>query len=277
MKASNDRQTKNPMAPSRHSAELSRSPGFGQAGRKTGSRFPQRFVTSLAEEVAKTLAKMPKFRRWKNKRSNSKKKMRQLVEKNPIFLDTSAIIDARVFDVIALGIFTGTFVVLESILLELKHIADSKDLVKRVRGRKGLDLLEKLKKSRRNRVMVISDTDDIKNKEVDEKLIQASKNNKGRIITCDYNLEKKATISGILAININTLANHLKITAVPGEALHISILHKGKEATQGVGYLDDGTMLVVENASLDLGKSVDVVVSRVIQTTAGRILFAKKI
>jgi len=226
--------------------------------------------------VAKTLARMPRFKRSK-KKPNFQKKIRQLAEKNPIFLDTSAIIDGRIFDVVALGVFTGTFVVLESILSELKHIADSQDMVKRVRGRKGFDLLEKLKKGKRNKFMVLQDLEDSKNKEVDEKLIIAAKSNKGRIITCDYNLEKKATISGVLAINVNTLANHLKITAVPGEALHISILHKGKEATQGVGYLDDGTMLVVENASEDLGHTVDVVVSRVIQTTAGRILFAKKI
>jgi len=239
----------------------------------------RRFVSVLAEEVAKTLVKrLPGLiPHPKRKDSNSKKKIRQLAEKNPIFLDTSAIIDGRVFDVINLGVFTGTFVVLDSILLELKHIADSKDLVKRVRGRKGLDFLERLKKGRRNKFTVLSDTEDFQSKEVDERLIQASKNHKGRILTCDYNLEKKATISGVLTININTLANHLKITAVPGEALHIGILHKGKEMTQGVGYLDDGTMLVVENASEDLGKTVDVVVSRVIQTTAGRILFAKKI
>jgi len=239
-------------------------------------RFPKGFVSSLADEVAKTLAKMPRFKS-SNKKSNFKKKIRGLAEKNPIFLDTSAIIDSRIFDVIALGVFTGTFVVLESILLELKHIADSQDMVKRVRGRKGLDLLEKLKKGKRNKFMILQDMQDSKNKEVDEKLIMASKNHKGRIITCDYNLEKKAIISGVLAINVNTLANYLKITAVPGEALHIGILHKGKEVTQGVGYLDDGTMLVVESASEDLGRTVDVVVSRVIQTTAGRILFAKKI
>ncbi|MBF8250003.1 MAG: hypothetical protein HW400_604 [Candidatus Levybacteria bacterium] len=239
-------------------------------------RFPQGFVSSIADEVAKTLAKMPRFKRSK-KKSDAKKRIRQLAEKNPIFLDTSAIIDGRIFDVIALGIFTGIFVVLESILLELKHIADSQDMVKRVRGRKGLEFLEKLKKGKRNKFLVLPDSEDSKNKEVDEKLILNSKNNKGRIITCDYNLEKKAAISGVLAINVNTLANYLKITAVPGEALHISILHKGKEITQGVGYLDDGTMLVVENAAGDLGHMVDVVVSRVIQTTAGRILFAKKI
>ena len=260
----NIKQTKNPTT------------GSGQTDGRRGPRFPQGFVSNLALEVAKTLAKMPRFRRSK-KKPNSKKKIRQLAEKSPIFLDTSAIIDGRVFDVANLGLFTGTFVILESILLELKHIADSQDMVKRVRGRKGLDLLEKLKKSKRNKVIVLSDNDDFKNKEVDEKLITASRNYKGRIVTCDYNLEKKAAISGVLPININTLANHLKITAVPGEALHISILHQGKEMTQGVGYLDDGTMIVVESASEDLGKTVDVVVSRVIQTTAGRILFAKKI
>lgn len=235
-------------------------------------KFSRGFVSSLATEVARTLARMPRFRRSNRKPKPKKKKI-----ENPIFLDTSAIIDGRVFDVISLGVFSGTFVVLESILAELKHIADSQDMVKRLRGRKGLEFLEKLKKSKRNRFMVLSDEEASKALEVDEKLILASKNNKGRIITCDYNLEKKAIIGGVLAINVNTLANHLKITAVPGEALHIKILHKGKETTQGVGYLDDGTMLVVDSASEDLGKTVDVVVSRVIQTTAGRILFAKKI
>jgi len=240
--------------------------------KKDPKGFPKGFVVSIADEVAKTLARMPRFKRSKRKPHPKKKKI-----ENPIFLDTSAIIDGRIFDIIALGVFTGTIVILESILSELKHIADSQDMVKRVRGRKGLEMLEKLKKGKRNRFLVLQDLEDSKNKEVDEKLILSAKNNKGRIITCDYNLEKKALIGGVLAINVNTLANHLKITAVPGEALHISVLHKGKEITQGVGYLDDGTMLVIENASEDLGKTVDVVVSRVIQTTAGRILFAKKI
>ena len=235
-------------------------------------KFPKGFVSSLANEVAKTLSRMPRFRRSSRKSVLKKKKI-----ENPIFLDTSAIIDGRIFDVISLGVFSGTFVILESILSELKHIADSQDMVKRVRGRKGLEFLEKLKKGKRNKFLLLQDSQDYNSKEVDEKLILNAKNHKGRIVTCDYNLEKKAAIGGVLAINVNTLANHLKITAVPGEALHISILHKGKEATQGVGYLDDGTMLVVDSASEDLGKTVDVVVSRVIQTTAGRILFAKKI
>ena len=235
--------------------------------------FPPRLIRAIADEVAKTVIKrLPRLiphRRPKNQ------KVRRKPIADAIFLDTSAIIDGRIFDVINLGLIKGVFVVLESILLELKHIADSKDLVKRVRGRKGLEFLEKLKKNRRVKFTILTNNNG--KTEVDEELIYSANIHKGRIITCDYNLEKKATISNVLAININTLANLLKVTAVPGEALHIKILHKGKDGAQGVGYLDDGTMVVVENASEDLGQEIDVVVSRVIQTTAGRILFAKKI
>lgn len=240
--------------------------------------FSPRFIGLLADEVAKTVVRrMPPFRRSTGSKRREKNKL-----EDGLFLDTSAIIDGRIFDVINLGLFRGNIVILESILLELKHIADSKDLVKRERGRKGLVSLEKIKKAKGIKLVVLSkekekDMDLDKLKEVDEKLIQAAKVNKGRLITCDYNLEKKGSISGVTAINVNTLANVLKVIAVPGETLHISIQHKGKDLTQGVGYLDDGTMIVVENASLDLGKELNVVVSRVIQTSAGRILFSKKI
>ncbi len=238
--------------------------------------FSPKLIGLIADEVAKTVIKrLPAFRRRK------KKKKAKKIE-NLIFLDTSAIIDGRIFDVISLGLFFGTFVVLESILLELKHIADSQDTVKRERGRKGLALLEKLKKTKGVKFMLLSDEKAeilrSKNlKEVDEKLIRAAHAYKGKIITCDYNLEKKASINGVTTINMNTMAAQLKVRAVPGETLHIKILHKGKEPSQGVGYLDDGTMIVIENAVPDLGKEIDVLVARVIQTTAGRILFAKKI
>lgn len=237
--------------------------------------FSPKVIGLLADEVAKTvIRRLPPFRRSKR----GKKKTRKI--ENAIFLDTSAIIDGRIFDIVRTGFFNGTFILTESILLELKHIADSQDTVKRERGRKGLELLEKLKKARGIKFKVIEEqgngnVGDIT--EVDEKLIYMAKANKGKIITCDYNLEKKASISGVTAININTLASLLKVRAVPGEALHIKILHKGKEQTQGVGYLDDGTMIVVDSGASDIGKQLDVLVSRVIQTTAGRILFAKKI
>jgi uncharacterized protein YacL len=239
--------------------------------------FSPRVIGIIADEVAKTVV-----RRLPHPSRNRKKKKANKVE-NAVFLDTSAIIDGRIFDVIHLGLLKAVnFVVLESILLELKHIADSQDIVKRERGRKGLALLERLKKEKGIKVTHISEEEEKglgldKIKEVDERLIAASKQNKARVITCDYNLEKKASISGVTAINVNTLANVLKIIAVPGESLHIKILHVGKDSSQGVGYLDDGTMIVVENANYDVGKAVDVIVSRVIQTTAGRILFAKKI
>ena len=245
-----------------------------------GIHFSPRFVGLLADEVARTVVRtLPQFRRQGGKKKK-KKNGNQL--ENAVFLDTSAIIDGRIFDVIHLGLFRGYVVVLESILLEFKHIADSKDLVRRERGRKGLVLLERVKKAKGVKLMILSKDKEKamtldKLPEVDEKLIQAAKVNKGRLITCDYNLEKKASIGGVNAINVNTMANVLKVIAVPGETLHISIQHKGKDLTQGVGYLDDGTMIVVENASLDLGKELDVVVSRVIQTSAGRILFSKKL
>lgn len=234
--------------------------------------FPPRLIKAMADEVAKTvIERLPKLIPISRRKGQ---KVHKKAIKDAVFLDTSAIIDGRIFDVINLGVLTGVFVVLESILLELKHIADSKDVVRRERGRKGLALLEKLKKNRNAKLTIISGNGKIA---VDEGLIHEAKLYKGRIITCDYNLEKEATISGVVAINMNTLANVLKVTAVPGEAIHVKVLHKGKEAAQGVGYLDDGTMLVVERGSEDLGKEIDVIVSRVIQTAAGRILFAKKI
>lgn len=236
--------------------------------------IPARLVQILADEVARNV--ISRFPVRQHKRKTKKKKNDKIM--HAVFLDTSAIIDGRVFDVINMGVMIGTFVIPESILLELKHIADSQDMVKRERGRKGLALLDKLKKTRGVKVMHLSEKNgDGGPKEVDDKLISLAKEYKGRLITCDFNLEKKASISGVIAVNINSLANHLKIKAVPGESLHIRVLHQGKDPTQGIGYLDDGTMLVVENASLDIGRDVDVIVSRVIQTTAGRILFSKKI
>lgn len=239
-----------------------------------------RTIGLLADEIAKTLINRFPNPLTQNNRRRQKKKNTKKIE-NAIFLDTSAIIDGRIFDVIHLGLLNGVIVITESILLELKHIADAQDTVRRERGRKGLEYLEKLKKEKSVKVQVSTEDFDKKlldkRMEVDEKLILSARYHKGKIITCDYNLEKKANIEGARTINVNALANVLKITAVPGEALHIKVQHKGKDVTQGVGYLDDGTMIVVEQGSGDIAKSIDVVVSRVIQTITGRILFAKKI
>jgi len=237
--------------------------------------FSPSMIGAIADEVSKSLlTRLPGMITRPRRKKQAKK---QKIE-NGIFLDTSAIIDGRIFDVIYLGLLTGTIVITSSILLELKHLADSQDTVKRERGRKGLVALEKLKKSKKLKVMILSEDAETENKiEVDEQLIKSAKIHKGKLITCDYNLEKKANIDNVMAVNLNALANALKVIAVPGEALHVKVSHQGKEATQGVGYLDDGTMIVIEEGSDGIGKSFDVVVSRVIQTVTGRILFAKKI
>jgi len=242
--------------------------------------FTPRIVGQLADEIAKTMVtRLPNLiPHQKNKKKAKPNKNKKL--ENGFFLDTSAIIDGRIFDVISLGLMSGYVVVIDSVLLELKHIADAQDAVRRERGRKGLEYLEKLKRVRFVKVEILSDgtySNWMKKTEVDELIIQMAKMNKGRIITCDYNLEKKASIQNVPAVNVNALANSLKVTAVPGEALHIKILHQGKDPSQGVGYLDDGTMIVVEQGADSIEKTIDVVISRVIQTATGRILFAKKI
>lgn len=243
------------------------------------SYLPTRVVTAIADEVVKTMMqRIPNLMIRSNPKPKREKPNKKL--EKAIFLDTSAIIDGRIFEVIKMGLLHDVIGILDSILLELKHIADSQDAVKRERGKKGLLLLESLKKEKGVQVVMAAAADSKKAdgmKEVDEKLIQVAKSYHGKVITCDYNLEKKAAIQGVKVINVNGLANALKVTAVPGEALHIMVLHLGKDPTQGVGYLDDGTMIVVEQGAPDLGTDVDVVVSRVIQTAAGRILFAKKI
>ena len=244
--------------------------------------LPQRLIGQLAEEIAKTMVqRLPNMIPSSSRRKKSKQSKAQKKIEHALFLDTSAIIDGRIFDVIALGLLHGVLVVTEGVLLELKHIADSQDMVRRERGRKGLEYLEKVKKVKGVKLTILSEETEKeksgKRVEVDERIIKLAKKHKSRILTCDYNLEKKASIENVQAINVNGLANALKVTAVPGEALHIKVQHVGKDQTQGVGYLDDGTMIVVEQASADVGKMTDVVVSRVIQTATGRILFAKRI
>lgn len=238
--------------------------------------LPRTFIGALADEVAKIVVQRLPKRSATSKKKN-KKQDKKTIEQG-MFLDTSAIIDGRIFDVIDLGLMQGIIVVPEFILAELKHIADSQDMVKRERGQRGLARLEKIRKTKFMKFQLLAEEPKTKKEEVvDDRLILLAKKYKGRVVTCDYNLEKKASISGVTAINVHELANRLKILAVPGEALHITLQHVGKDPTQGVGYLEDGTMLVVEQGSQDVGNAVDVIVSRVIQTSSGRILFAKKI
>jgi uncharacterized protein YacL len=190
-------------------------------------------------------------------------------------LDTSVIIDGRIADICETGFIEGVFLIPQFVLHELQHIADSPDSIKRTRGKRGLEILHRMQKSVDIEVR-ISDQDFPRVKEVDTKLVELAKKIEGKIITNDANLNKVAELQGIGVLNINELANALKPIVLPGEEINVYVLKEGKEHGQGVAYLDDGTMVVVENGRRFMGRSLDVVVTSVLQTTAGRMIFAKE-
>ncbi len=191
-------------------------------------------------------------------------------------LDTSVIIDGRIADVCETGFLDGTMVVPQFVLKELQMIADSGDTLKRNRGRRGLDILQRIQKMAGVEVTV-SDVDFPDVREVDLKLIELARSLQGKIVTNDFNLNKVAQLRGVDVLNINELANALKPVVLPGEIMKVFILKEGKEYNQGVAYLDDGTMVVVDNARKMISKTIDVVVTSVLQTTAGKMIFGRHI
>jgi|SRR4051812_11876272 uncharacterized protein YacL len=191
-------------------------------------------------------------------------------------LDTSVIIDGRIADVCETGFLDGTLVIPQFVLKELQLVADSADSLKRNRGRRGLDILQKIQKMSGVDVM-ISDIDFPEVREVDLKLIELGRTLQGKIVTNDFNLNKVAQLRGVDVLNINELANALKPVVLPGEFMKVFILKEGKEYNQGVAYLDDGTMVVVDNARRMIGKNIDIVVTSVLQTTAGKMIFGRYI
>ncbi len=200
-------------------------------------------------------------------------------EKNPLLaqmkiLDTSAIIDSRIIDICETGFIEGIIVIPQFILKELQHVADSLDSGKRSRGRKGLSELNRLKQSKKITVKIL-EQDYLHLKEVDHKLIQLAKDHNGCLVTTDYNLNKIATLEGIKVLNVNELGNTLKPAVMTNEELQITVLKEGKDPSQGVGYLDDGTMVVVDGGIQFLGKEIFVVVTSVLQTAAGRMIFTQ--
>jgi uncharacterized protein YacL len=197
-------------------------------------------------------------------------------QKNVKVLDTSVIIDGRVADICETGFMDGTLVIPQFVLKELQQVADSADSLKRNRGRRGLDILQKVRKMSGIDVE-ISELDFPEVKEVDLKIIELAKELDAKIVTNDFNLNKVAQVRGVSVLNINELANALKPVVLPGEFMRVFILKEGKEYNQGVAYLDDGTMVVVDNARKLLGKNVDITVTSVLQTTAGKMIFGKTI
>jgi uncharacterized protein YacL len=189
-------------------------------------------------------------------------------------LDTSTIIDGRIADICETGFIEGTFIIPQFVLYEIQHIADHQDPVKRTRGRRGLDILHRMQKQAYVKVKIV-DYDFPKLKDVDTKLIALAKKLNGKIVTNDYNLNKVAELQGVEVLNMNQLSTALKPAMLPGEQMNIRILKEGKEHGQGIGYLDDGTMVVVDDARKLMGRTVDIVVTSVLQTTSGRMIFAK--
>ncbi len=194
---------------------------------------------------------------------------------NAKLIDTSVLIDGRLKDIIDAGFLEGHLIVPRFVLKELQNIADSSDVLRRTKGRRGLDILKALQENGAKGMIDIVDDDPENAHDVDEKLVVLARQFKAKIITTDYNLNKVAQIEGVAVLNINDLANAVKAAAMPDESLVVKIIKEGKEADQGVGYLDDGTMIVVDGGRAHLGKRMPVIVTSVLQTAAGRMIFTK--
>jgi len=220
------------------------------------------------EEILAMVANMKKLPSGKDgKNKNSSKEISKV-------LDTSVIIDGRIFDLCQTGFIEGPLVIPSFVLDELRHIADSGDGLKRTRGRRGLDILNKIQKELSIKVEIWEgDFKDVN--EVDSKLLKLAQLLNGKVITNDYNLNKVAEFQGVPVLNINELANAIKPVVLPGEEMEIQIVKDGKEVGQGVAYLDDGTMIVVEEGRRFIGATIMVIVTSVLQTAAGRMIFAK--
>ena len=191
-----------------------------------------------------------------------------------IVVDTSAIIDGRIAEVVESGFIFGTLVIPRFVLDELQHIADSSDTLRRNRGRRGLEILNRMQKEPGTPVEIVED-DVPEITEVDAKLVALAKARSRVILTNDFNLNRVAELQGVRVMNINSLANAVKPAVLPGEELRVRVIQEGKEPGQGVGFLDDGTMIVVEGGSRHIDRDLDVSVTRVLQTVAGRMIFAQ--
>lgn len=216
------------------------------------------------------------FQREKQEKSDGKSLVKKKLTKSalPKILDTSVIIDGRILDIIKIDFLEGELIVPEFVLEELQHIADSPDDLKRERGRRGLDIVNEIKESPKA-ILTITDKDYPDIKEVDSKLLKMATEINGKIFTNDYNLNKVAEVQGITVLNINDLTNALKPIVIPGEFLKVEVIKEGKGREQGVGYLSDGTMVVVEDGIDYIGQTIDATVTSVLQTSAGKMIFVR--
>jgi uncharacterized protein YacL len=244
---------------------------------------PAEFTRALAAEIVKNLTSIGRFTARpfiRHKDTDAHAVKEEILGEYPILVDTSVLIDGRILPIANSGFITGTLVIPQFILGELQHIADSDDSLRRAKGRRGLDIVNKLKGQKVNKLLhvkfVSSDPSEIK--EVDAKLVTLAKrwaNQKIRLLTVDFNLAHVARVQGVKILNINDIAQALKLSLMPGEEFTVRITHEGRERAQGVGYLPDGTMVVVDNARDRVGQDILVIVTKVHQTPAGQLFFAR--
>ncbi|MBQ1913695.1 MAG: PIN/TRAM domain-containing protein [Selenomonadaceae bacterium] len=232
-------------------------------------------IAGLFDGIPKTLREAVKARDKDKDKDKGAKQAAAAENKHYKLLDTSVIIDGRIADICETGFLEGTLLIPVFVLEELQHIADSADALKRVRGRRGLDILQKIRtESNKLKVEITNvDFDDVN--EVDSKLVRLGQQVGGKIITNDFNLNKVAQLRGVEVLNINELSNAVKPVVIPGESMQVTVVKDGKEPGQGVAYLDDGTMIVVENGRRHINNTIDVEVTSALQTAAGRMIFAK--
>lgn len=235
------------------------------------------FTQALAREIVKNLTNIGQITTRPFRRPEANGKKPSVVGEQPVLLDTSVLIDGRILPIVNSGFLAGTLVVPQFVLGEVQHIADSSDSLRRAKGRRGLEIVEKLKGQKTNsfvKCKVVSD-DIPEQAEVDHKLVYLAKRWRGRLLTIDYNLASLARSHGVKVLNVMDLAQALKVSVVPGQDLQMKITHEGKEREQGVGYLDDGTMIVVDNAKHLLDQTVTVIITKVHHTPAGQLFFAR--
>ncbi len=232
------------------------------------------FISKVGTEVMNQIVRLPRQNPF-SVGSPSQAPIGGVSVNQPLIIDTSAIIDGRILDIAKTGFVYGTILLPTFVLTELQQVSDSSDYLKRSRGRRGFEVIEELKKLKGLRIEIWDK--EVMAKAVDDKLIKLAKNLHGKIITTDFNLNRVATLSNVPVLNINDLANAVKAIAVPGENLVVKVVHLGKDPKQGVGYLPDGTMIVVEDGATLVGKEIKTEVTRLIQVAAGRMIFTKKV
>ena len=238
-----------------------------------------KFTRILAREIVKNLTALGEFtaRPFHREDRQDKKIPQMQTYVDPVFVDTSVLIDSRINFIVASGFFAGTLIIPQFVLAELQHIADSADMLRRTKGRLGLDVVNKLKNQRANEKVTVKITnqDAPEIKEVDLKLVKLAKLYKARLLTVDFNLAQLARAQGVKILNINDLAQAIKIALIPSEEITVRISHAGKEREQGVAYLDDGTMIVVDDAKTRVGQDMPIIITKVHQTPAGQLFFAR--